>query len=208
MVSIFITDDHPIVLEGLKNVLNATEGLSVTGTCSTGKEILEAFQEKEPDILLLDINLPDINGVELCADVKKKHPDVHVIALSVHNEAPIINSILKQGASGYIQKNALSEIIVAAIKDVLKGVIYVCDQSKEILRRQSGNGGLTQLPKMTRREKEILKLAAEGLTIAQIADKLFISPYTVESHRKNLMDKFEVNSVAAAIKLAGQYGFL
>ncbi|MBW8687130.1 response regulator [Chitinophaga rhizophila] len=208
MVRIFITDDHPIVVEGLKNVLNATEGLSVTGTCATGKETLEAFSSQEPDILLLDINLPDINGVELCADVKKRHPDVHVIALSVHNEAPIINSILKQGASGYIQKNALSEMIVAAIRDVLKGGIYVCYQSREILRRQSGNGGLTQLPKMTRREKEILKLAAEGLTIAQIAEQLFISPHTVESHRKNLMDKFEVNSVAAAIKLAGQYGFL
>ncbi|SFM81366.1 two component transcriptional regulator, LuxR family [Chitinophaga sp. YR627] len=208
MVRIFITDDHPIVLEGLKNVLNATEGFAVTGTCSTGKETLEAFQEKEPDILLLDINLPDINGVELCAEVKKKHPDVYVIALSVHNEAPIINSMLRQGASGYIQKNALSDIIVAAIRDVLKGGSYVCEQSREILRRQSGKGGLTQLPKMTRREKEILKLAAEGLTIAQIAEQLFISPYTVESHRKNLMDKFEVNSVAAAIKLAGQYGFL
>lgn len=208
MISIFITDDHPIVLEGLKNVLNATEDFSVTGTCATGKDTLLAFQQREPDILLLDINLPDINGVDLCAEIKKKHPHVHVIALSVHNEAPIINSILKQGASGYIQKNALSEIIVEAIHDVLKGGIYVCDPSKEILRRQSGKGGLTQLPKMTRREKEILKLAAEGLTIAQIAEKLFISPYTVESHRKNLMDKFEVNSVAAAIKLAGQYGII
>ncbi|WP_222597152.1 response regulator transcription factor [Chitinophaga pinensis] len=131
MVRIFITDDHPIVLEGLKNVLNATDGFSVMGTCSTGKETLEAFQEKEPDILLLDINLPDINGVELCAEVKKKHPDVYVIALSVHNEAPIINSMLRQGASGYIQKNALSEIIVEAIQDVLKGGSYVCEQSRE-----------------------------------------------------------------------------
>lgn len=208
MIKIFITDDHPIVLEGLKNVLNATEGFSVTGTCSTAKETLEAFEQQEPDILLLDINLPDINGIELCTEIKKKHPDVHVIALSVHNEGLIINSMLKQGASGYIQKNALSEVIVEAIGDVLKGGIYLCDQSKAILRRHSTSGGLTQLPKMTRREKEILKLAAEGLTIGQIADKLFISPYTVESHRKNLMNKFEVNSVAAAIKLAGQYGFI
>lgn len=208
MISIFITDDHPIVLEGLKNVLNATEDFSVIGTCTSGKDTLQAFQQQEPDILLLDINLPDINGVDLCADIRKKHPHIHIIALSVHNEAPIINSILKQGASGYIQKNALSEIIVAAIHDVLKGGIYVCDLSRETLRRHSSRGGLTQLPKMTRREKEILKLAAEGLTIAQIAEKLFISPYTVESHRKNLMDKFEVNSMAAAIKLAGQYGII
>lgn len=208
MINIYLTDDHPIVSEGLKNVLNKHEELSVTGTFATASSTLEAFETQEPDVLLLDINLLDMNGIELCAEIKKRYPDVNIIALSVHNEAVIINSILKQGASGYIQKNAVIEVIIEAIHYVLEGGIYLCQQSQQELARKKGSGQLTQMPKITRREKEILKLAAEGLTTAQIADQLFISPYTVESHRKNLMEKFEVNNVTAAIKLASQYGFL
>lgn len=207
MVSIFITDDHPLVLEGLKNVLSESEQCTVTGCFGNAATTLKALEVSSPDVLLLDINLPDMNGIDLVKKVKALSPQTRIIALSVHNEYAVINSMFEEGADGYIQKNAIGEEIEQGIRTVVQGRKFLCSQSTAIMKRQEKDG-LKHVPKITRREREILKHAAQGLTTQQMADLLFISPHTVESHRKNLMEKFEVKNLASVIKLAMEYGLI
>jgi DNA-binding NarL/FixJ family response regulator len=157
--------------------------------------------------LLLDINLPDANGIDLVKGLKEVHSELKIIAFSVHNEFAVINSILNEGADAYLQKNASGYEIIAAINDVLVGKRYICEKTQSILNKKT-EIGLKQVPKLTRREKEILAFVAKGLTTNQIAESLFISSHTVESHRKNLMEKFQTKSVTAAVKSAIEYGLI
>lgn len=207
MIKIAITDDHPLLLEGLKNVLSHHENFKVVGCYPTSQDLLLALKSTEVDILLLDINLSDINSLELIPQLIKKYPDMYIAMLSVHNEFAVINSALKEGASGYIQKNASVEEIIEGIKSILNGNIYLCTQT-QIIYEKNKKDGLDSIPKLTRREKEILSEAALGLTTSQIAEKLFISPHTVESHRKNLIEKFKTSNLSSAIKLATEYGLI
>jgi DNA-binding NarL/FixJ family response regulator len=207
MIRVFITDDHPIVLEGIKNLLSGREDIDLAALCSSGEATLKAFTVQEPDVLLLDINLPDISGVELCKQIRKRYKTVKIIALSVHNERPVIGSMLQHGINGYVQKNAFGDEIINAIHRVMEDEIYFCSQTREVMESKEVSS-LAQLPKITRREKEILQEAAKGNTTAQTAQILFISTHTVESHRKNLMEKFEVNNMASVIKLAMEYQLL
>ena len=205
--TIFITDDHPLVLEGLKNVLSAEDNLYVAGCFADAASTLEALKNSQPAVLLLDINLPDLNGIEIAPKIKSISPTTKIIALSVHNEYAVINSMFDGGADGNIQKNAIGDEIIQGIQTVLAGRRFLCTKSTEIIQRKTREG-LKNVPKVTRREKDILQQAAKGLTTQQIADILFISPHTVESHRKNLMEKFEVKNMASAIKLAMEYGVI
>ncbi|MBV7532136.1 response regulator transcription factor [Chitinophaga sp. sic0106] len=207
MIKVILIDDHPIVMEGLKNLLATREELTVAGCFNNGAAGLEAINTLEPDVVLLDINLPDINGIDLCKQVRKYDKDVRIIALSVHNERPVIKNILNSGANGYVLKNSVGEEIIMAINAALKGDTYLCNAAREIIS-QVQEGELSDIPKITRREKEIMGLVSKGLTTGQIAGQLFISTHTVESHRKNLIEKFDVTTMTAVIKLATQYGLL
>lgn len=207
MIKIAITDDHPLLLAGLENILSKTENIEVVGCFADAKSTL-AFMASQPlDILLLDINLPDANSIELLAGIKRKHPLVQILIISVHNEYAVIKSVLDQGASGYIQKNSSVEDILTGIQTILRGETYVCSQTQKILEVKQKDG-LSRVPKLTRREKEILLEAAQGYTTAQIAERLFISPHTVESHRKNLIEKFNSKNLSTVIKLATEYGLI
>ncbi|QQT24627.1 response regulator transcription factor [Sphingobacterium spiritivorum] len=207
MIEIMITDDHPMVLEGLKNVLATEDDLNLAACFTDGASLISGLKKKQPDILLLDINLPDINSIELVAKLKSAHPEMKIIALSVHNEFAVINSMLTEGASGYIQKNASGAEIITGIQTVYNGGRFLCAQSKLIMDKKTAEG-LRNVPKITRREKEILQEAAKGLTSTEIADVLFISTHTVESHRKNLIEKFKVKNIASVIGLALEYGLI
>ncbi|WP_326984321.1 response regulator transcription factor [Chryseobacterium sp. MYb264] len=207
MIKVAITDDHPLLLEGLKNILENSPEIEVTGCFRNVKEMNTGLSEQAVDILLLDINLADINSIEIIRPLKKKYSDLQIIILSVHNELPVINSTLAEGAMGYIQKNASVSEILEGISSVYSGKRFLCMQTHSILEKQSENG-LNHVPKLTRREKEILAEAAKGLTTNQMAEKLFISPHTVESHRKNLIEKFQTANLSSAIKLAIEYGLI
>ncbi|RPE12596.1 DNA-binding response regulator [Chitinophaga lutea] len=207
MIKVLLIDDHPIVMEGLKNLLSQQEDFTVAGCCSTGKEGLQAIETLAPDVVLLDINLPDVSGIDICRQVRKHDKDVRIIALSVHNERPVIKNILGSGANGYVLKNSVGEEIITAINAALNGETYLCHAARNIVSTIQ-EGELTEIPKITRREKEIMLLVSKGLTTAQIAEQLFISFHTVESHRKNLIEKFDVSTMTAVIKLATQYGLL
>ncbi|SKA30651.1 DNA-binding response regulator, NarL/FixJ family, contains REC and HTH domains [Chitinophaga eiseniae] len=204
MIKVIIIDDHPIVLEGLKNLLSDREGVALAGCFDTGKAGLEALNYLEPNVILLDINLPDISGTDICRQIRKRDKDVRIIALSVHNERPVIKNMLQSGANGYVLKNSVGDEIITAIHTTLQGNNYLCRKTQEIMSVVR-EGDLLEIPQITRREKEILALVSQGLTTPQIAEKLFISAHTVESHRKNLIEKFDVTSMTAVIKLAMQY---
>ena len=207
MIKIAITDDHPLLLEGLKNIINAHEDYEVVGMYASAADLFNHIESDRPLVLLLDINLPDANGIDLVKGLKENYKDLKIVAFSVHNELAVINSILNEGADAYLQKNAHGYEIIAAITQVLLGNRYICEKTQAILNKKTDTG-LKQVPKLTRREKEILSYVAKGLTTNQIADALFISSHTVESHRKNLMEKFQTKSVTAAVKSAIEYGLI
>lgn len=207
MIKVAITDDHPLLLEGLKNILGNSDTIDVVDCFRNVSEMNAGLARHSIDILLLDINLADINSIELIKPLKKKYGNLQIIILSVHNELPVINSSLAEGALGYIQKNSSVSEILEGITAVYNGKRFLCSQTRSVLEKKSADG-LNQVPKLTRREKEILGEAAKGLTTNQMAEKLFISPHTVESHRKNLIEKFQTSNLSSAIKLAIEYGLI
>lgn len=207
MIKIAITDDHPLLLEGLKNILNNEVNLEVVGCFTSSAALQQYLMHHEIDILLLDINLPDANSIELISPLRKKYSEMNIIILSVHNEYAVINSALSEGASGYIQKNAAVDEILNGINSIFDGKVFLCSQTRDVLSKKQKDG-LNTVPKLTRREKEVLTEAALGLTTQQIADKLFISTHTVDSHRKNLIEKFKTTNLSSALTLAVEYGLI
>lgn len=192
-IQVFIVDDHPLVIDGLKNMLSSSEKIRVIGSAMNGRDTLVMLSVCNPDIVFLDINLPDISGIEICRKITELYPAIKCIALSTFNENSYITRMMEQGAKGYLLKNSGKEEILEAIEKVQKGEIYL--QINHIPDSEQKPGIF-----VTRREKEVLELIAEGKTNQEIADQLFISVTTVNTHRKNLLFKFNVNNTAALIK--------
>lgn len=202
-----IVDDHPIVLEGLQRLLTNVKEIKIVGSFTTGAAFLSFLKTNKVDILLLDITLPDVNGIDLCKEVKALSPYTHVLALSNHSERSMILQMIQHGATGYLLKNISSEELIACIREALSGMITFSRGAKEIMARPSMSE-LKDTPQLTRREKEILHLIADGKTTPDIAQQLSLSPLTVETHRKNLIQKFQVRNMAALIKIAAQQGLI
>lgn len=201
-IKVFIVDDHYMVIEGIQSLLSNDQDFEFTGHASTAVSCLSYLDRNEPDVILLDISLPDMSGIDLCLEIKKKHPAIYILGLSTFNQHSFIEKMLDNGASGYILKNATKQELSLAIKNVYAGKRYLSYEATLTLR--DTHLAATQAPVLTRREKEILKLISEGLTNPGIADKLFISVATVETHRKNLLAKFKVKNTANLIKVAAE----
>lgn len=199
-ITVIIVDDHPVVMEGLRSLLEKNESLEIVNCFTSGSETLDWLKHQSADMVLLDISLPDINGADLCLKIKKMYPSTCVLAISNHNERSIIAQMLQNGASGYLLKNSSGEELIRSIMDAIQGHLTLSMEVQSILA--NGDLSFRQMPRLTRREKEILKMVAEGMTTADIGDKLFISPLTVETHRRNLMQKFEVSNTASLIRIA------
>lgn len=199
-----IVDDHPIVIQGLSALLQNEEDLHIAGTFTTGNAFLAFLKDAERvDIVLLDITLPDINGVEVCKEIKKRSPETKVLIISNHSERSIIMQMLQHGASGYLLKNASSEELVRCVHDVLAGRIALSAEVTAIMTRPLQNE-LKDIPHLTKREIQVLSMIAAGRTSASIADELCVSQFTVETHRRNLMQKFDASNTAALIKMAAE----
>lgn len=200
MINVFIVDDHPLITEGLKSLLNDCEDICVAGTASNAIDALDALKKQPVDIAFLDINLPDISGVELCKKIRDKLPHIKCVALTTSNERSHVSRMMQNGAMGYLIKSSPKDELVKAIRQVHLGGYYMNVNVQETTLKE------VQVPFLTRREKEVLGLIAEGMTNNEIAEKLFVSPATVKTHRENLLMKFEVTNTAALIKLAAQQG--
>lgn len=200
---IFIVDDHYMVIEGIRSLLQHEKGMDWMGHAQTAASCLAYLQREQPDVILMDINLPDMSGIDLCSEVKTKFPSVFIIGLSTFNQQSFIQKMMENGASGYVLKNATQEELVEAIDLVCKGKIYLSEEASHALREQTSANII-----LTRREKEVLELIAEGMTNNEIAQQLFISVTTVDTHRKNLLAKFEAKNVASLIRTAVKCGFI
>ncbi|MBO9633737.1 MAG: response regulator transcription factor [Chitinophagaceae bacterium] len=207
LIQLAIVDDHPVVIEGLQRLLGSKDYLNVAGTFTSGADFLVFMKDNRTDIVLLDISLPDTNGMELCKEIKKRSPGTCVLVLSNHSERSIIMQMLQNGASGYLLKNASADELLNCIHEALAGQITFSNEIKQIIARPSAHE-LKEVPQLTRREKEILHLISDGMTTPQIAGKLNLSQLTIETHRRNLLQKFDVNNVAALIKVAVQQNLI
>ncbi len=197
-ISVFIVDDHYMVIEGIRSLLQMEKGIEWAGHATTSASCLAFLTNNSPEVILMDINLPDKSGIDLCKEVKTLYPSIFIIGLSTFNQYSFTQKMVDCGASGYLLKNATQQELVEAIKTVLQGKLYFSEEVAQILRKTENKIILT------RREQEVLILIAEGLTNNEIAKKLFISVTTVDTHRKNLLAKFEAKNIASLIKLAAK----
>ncbi len=204
MTRILIVDDHPLVRDGIQTMLRDETSIQIAGASKTAAEALAFLGAEEPDIILLDISLPDMNGLELCEKIRKTHKRVKIIGLTSTNEAGIITGLLQRGGNGYLLKNMERAELLNAIQTVLNGKVYLSEAANDKVLEQFQNvkGAQDDIPLLTRREREILQLLSDGLNGPQIAEKLFLSPLTIETHRKNLLRKFHANSVQLLLKTA------
>ena len=203
-VKILIVDDHPMVVEGLKSLLTDVEGITVVGTASNAFDTIAFLKNNEADVAFLDINLPDISGIDLCKKIKEQFPEVKSLALSTFSERAYVSRMIQNGACGYLIKSSSKEEILEAIRQVQAGGYYM----NVNFDQNTTSSTPKNIPFLTRREKEVLALIAEGLTNPQIADQLFVSVTTVNTHRANLLMKFEVSNTASLIKVAAGLGLV
>lgn len=201
MIRVFIVDDHPVVIEGIHSLLQNEKDIEWAGQAMNAQSCLGFFVNNRADIILMDINLPDTSGVDLCATMKEKYPGIFILGLSTFNQGLYIKKMMENGASGYILKNSSREELLKAIHAVCDGAIYFSGEVGEALK-QYQKSSVMEIPVLSRREKEVLGLIAEGYTNPQIAEKLFVSPFTVDSHRKNLIAKLNVKNTAMLIRFA------
>lgn len=200
---IFIVDDHYMVIEGIRSLLQNEREIDWMGHATNAVSCLGFLRQQQPDIILMDVSLPGISGIDLCKEVKQLYPSILILGLSTFNQQAIIRNMMDNGASGYVLKNATKEELLKAISEVMKGNKYFSWEAVVALREKA-----EAMPVITRREKEVLLLIAEGFTNAEVAAKLFISVPTVNTHRKSLLEKFEAKNTATLIGKATKMGLI
>ena len=209
MIQIAITDDHTIVIEGIKNMLKSNKEIEVLQSFENLKDTFENLTNSV-EVLLLDINLPDGSGINACKELLEKHKNLKIIALTNFEDSIFIKQILKNGAMGYLLKNTSKTELTEAIKEVNNGNRYLPKKISDILLNDSIGieNSSYFIPKLTSREKEILALIIKEYTTDEIANELFVSNKTVESHRSNLMQKLGVKNSAGLVRVAFEKGLV
>jgi len=210
---VVIAEDHTILREGLRALLSAESDLEVVGEAEDGRQAIQRVEELGPDLILTDLSMPKMNGVEAIREIKKHAPETKVLALTVHKAEEFILEVLQAGADGYILKDASSEELIMAIKSVLGGKRYLSPSVSQMviegyLEGRKSFRSSSPWDTLTKREREILKLIAEGHKNKEIADYLYISVKTVEKHRANLMKKLDLHSAAALTAYAMERGLI
>lgn len=196
---VFIVDDHYMVIEGIRSLLQGEKNIEWMGHAMNASSCMAFLQQQQPDVILMDISLPDKSGIDLCKEVKEKYASVFIIGLSTFNQQSFIQKMMHNGASGYVLKNASSEELLEAIDTVSRGKTYMSFEAAESMKNNPAGNII-----LTRREIEVLKLIADGMTNNEIGQNLFISTTTVETHRKNLLAKFDAKNTALLIRMAAQ----
>jgi len=197
LIKVAIVDDHKMVLEGLEHIINKSGIAQVVDKAHSITECRDMLQRSEPKVLLLDVNLPDGNGIDLCPEILKDYPEVKILMLTTYAESAVISRALEGGAHGYILKNSMSEEILEGISIVASGKQFLCDQAKILFKDK------TERPiPLSPREREILKLIVEGYTIKEISDKIFLGFETVRSYCKYLHLKLNVHNTASLVRKA------
>jgi DNA-binding NarL/FixJ family response regulator len=210
-IRILLADDHKITREGLRSLIENQPDMQVVAEAEEGRTAVELARKLAPDLVIMDVSMPDLNGIEATLQMSQQSPNVKVIALSMHSDSLFVTEMLKSGARGYLLKDCAFEELASAISAVMNGNTYLSPSISGIviddyLHRLSKAGSL-RADALTAREREVLQLLAEGKSTKQIALKLHISAKTVETHRRQIMEKLDIHSVAELTKYAIRKGF-
>jgi two-component system, NarL family, response regulator NreC len=208
-ITIILADDHSIFRQGLRALLDKQSSLEVIGEAGNGREAIALVEELSPQVIVMDVGMPDLNGIEATRRIVGKFPKTKVIGLSMHNDKHFVKQMLQAGASGYLLKESIFEELVQAIEAVVNKKGFLSPKIARLVIEDYTGGKTEEDPGMaslSKREREILQLLAEGKTSKQIADELFLSPKTVENHRKRVMQKLDIHNVAELTKFAIRHG--
>lgn len=210
-IKVFLADDHAVLRDGLRFILETQGDIAVIGEAGDGRQAVRQVQQLRPDVVVMDIGMPELNGIEATRQIRETCPSTQVVILSVHATSEHIYRALEAGAKGYLLKESAGQRVVAAVRAVHAGHRYLCPQIGEsviddyVLRRQ-GAEAKSPLERLSAREREILQLVVEGKSSAEIAEVLRISPKTVETYRSRLMQKLEIHDLPGLVKFAIQHG--
>lgn len=207
-IKVLIADDHQLFREGLTNLLADAADIEIVAQAENGQEVLEKVRFSKPDIVLMDIGMPILNGIDATIALRKEFPDIKTIALSMHDEKTYIKGMLEAGAWGYLLKNCAYDQLVNAIIQVYNGEKYLDTHATRVIIQDYLKNDSQGMKQLSERESEVLKLLAEGRSIREISEKLFISIKTVGSHKQNIFDKLEFENMAQLIKFALKNGIV
>jgi two-component system invasion response regulator UvrY len=210
MIRILIVDDHDLFRAGVRSILDHEDGLDVVGECASGEDALEAVRREAPDVVLMDINMPGIGGIEATRQILKLAPSVRVIAVTVLSDDPFPNQLLDAGALGYLSKGCSSDEMIEAIRMVMRGLHYISNDvaQKLTLAGFRSHGESSPLRALTAREMQVMMMITSGQRNQQISDALFLSPKTVSTYRHRLFEKLDVTSDAELTRLAIRHGLI
>lgn len=202
MIRLIITDDHPVIRDGIKTILANNNEIELVACAGDGGELLDILEETETDVILMDINMPGMNGIEATKAVKKKYPGIKVLSFSQYDEKRFVKQLLKNGANGYLLKNSAASELVSAIKMVHTGGMYLSQELPNIFGEKTKIRSNYLFPELSKRELDVLKEICKEKNTNEIAESLFISHNTVETHRSNLLLKVGVKNTAGLVKWA------
>lgn len=207
MINLLIADDHQVVIDGLRSLLSLEADFNVVGEALNGKMVLEGLKDQKVDVVLLDINMPVMDGIETAKFMREHYPDVKILILTMYNKPEFIRNILEAGASGYMLKNAGKEELIDAIRKVERGEDYFSISVTKTMMESFKSGSDSNKVVLTKRERGVLTLIAEGDKTSEIAEKLLISTHTVDTHRYNLLSKLNIKNTAGLVRYAIKNGF-
>lgn len=203
MIKVVIADDHPVIIDGICTVLKDVDEIDVVGKVNDGNELLDFINDNDVDVILLDVNMPNLNGIEAAAIIRKNHKEINILGFSQYGERRFVKRMLKSGASGYMLKNSSAKEIVEGIKAAYEGRIFLSRELNEVFASGRPKTKHTTLfPKLSRRELDVLNLIGQGLKTPEIADELCLSYHTIETHRSNILLKVGVKNSVELVKWA------
>jgi len=211
---VLLVDDHTIVRQGIKALLDTQEGIEVVGEAEDGREAIEKAKQMAPNVIVIDITMPNLNGIEATRQIKKINPEMKVLVLTVHDNEEYIHRILQAGASGYLLKESAVSDLVSAINAVEKGDIFLSPSISKVVVKdyirhvETESGDFDSLNVLTNREREVLQLIAEGHTNKNIAHELKLSVKTVDVHRSHIMDKLNIHDITGLVKYSIRKGLI
>lgn len=209
MTNIILADDHQMIIDGIKALLADDEQVTIVAEARSGVEVLQILKEKanHVHVIVMDINMPDMDGIDTSKQIRKIYPWIKILVLSMYNKPGFIQQLISAGVSGYILKNTGKEELLTAITAITQGREYFSQEVTASVMNSYRSDSRQMAVELTKREQEILKLLAGAYTTPEIAEKLFISPYTVDTHRKNLLSKLNLKNTPALVKYALENGY-